>query len=189
MGIDIYLVTDNDELSERLSEAYDWHRWALSRTFCNLVSAGSMFNPKLEIDQLGELTGIDIQPLHEMITYSGQLWPEWELEEVDEETERQDMLRQTEKAKTRLSGNVDRVLATVEGLLGALAIVDNLPAHLDDEQGRLDNTVYFADFLKPAGEGELDHLDNNFGQDLRAFRYFLLLVKQHGGTTVYFEWM
>jgi hypothetical protein len=89
-------------------------------------------------------------------------------------------------AKARLRGNLDRVQATVEGLLRQLAHYDNLPAQLNaGRQNTLDNAVYFANFLEEATAGPVDY--QNFGQDLRTIQRFLTFACAHNSHTVFFE--
>lgn len=190
MGMDAYLMADNqEELYAVMQETNSRHRYQLSRTFYHFMCRQHVATGEPELDQLGELTGVDVQPLYEMETYPEEMGLEWELEQAKSKKERQQILWEAEAAKAKLVGNVDRVLATVEALVSKLATIENLPDQLDaSRRDTLHSPTYFADLLREAGEGEIDYLDNNFGQDLRVIKRFVELTKSYGGTTVYFEY-
>lgn len=165
-------------------------RYWLSRTFYYLMCRRSTVTGEPELDQLGELTGVDIQPLYQMETYQNEDALAWALGEARGKREREQIRREAAAANANLAGNLDNVLAIIEGLLSKLMAIDNLPGQLDaGHRDTLNNAVYFADFLREAGTGEIEYLDNNFGQDLRAFQWFLHFAKSHGSTMVYFEYM
>lgn len=190
MGMDAYLMANNqEELYTIMEETGSRHLYQLSRTFYHFMCRQHVAAGEPELDQLGELTGVDIQPLYEMETYPEEMGLEWSLEQARSKKERQRILQEAEAAKAKLVGNVDRVLTTVEALLSKLATIDNLPGQLDaSRHDTLHSPTYFANLLREAGEGEIDYLDNNFGQDLRVVKRFVELAKSHGGTTVYFEY-
>lgn len=190
MGMDAYLMAENqEELYTVMRDTNSRHRYQLSRTFYHFMCRQHVATGEPELNQLGELTGVDIQPLYEMETYPEEMGLEWQLEQAKSKKERQQILREAEAAKAKLAGNVDRVLVTVEALLNKLATIDNLPDLLDaSRRDTFHRPSYFANLLREAGEGEIDYLDNNFGQDLRVIKRFVELAKSHGGTTVYFEY-
>ncbi len=185
MGLDISLCADNQEVLEDAQPNF-WRLYGLSRTFCNLLSKREAWGRPAELDQLGALTGVDIQPLYEMENYPTDQVVQWELEEAETEEERHQVLQEIDVAKERLRGNIDRVQATIEGLLSRLASYDDLPRRLDPGlQDTLQNAVYFASFLQEADAGPIDY--HNFGQDLRTIQRFLALARVHSSHTVYFQ--
>lgn len=183
------MAENQEELYTVMQDTNSRHRYQLSRTFYHFMCRQHVATGEPELNQLGGLTGVDIQPLYEMETYPEEMGLEWQLEQAKSKKERQQILREAEAAKAKLVGNVDRVLVTVEALLNKLATIDNLPDLLDASRlDTLHSSSYFANLLREAGEGEIDYLDNNFGQDLRVIKRFVELAKSHGGTTVYFEY-
>lgn len=185
MGLDIHLQTDN---YEQLYAAWhdDYYRLhSLSRTFCNLMFRDSMVTGETELNQISRLTGVDVTPLYEMLEYPEPQGLEFHLEMADSEAEKQEILANAEAAKARLAGNINRVAATIDGLLRKLHGINDLPnlltAHGHDT---LDHKIYFADFLLDRENG---YIDNSFGQDLRNFKRFLEFAKSKGSSTVYFE--
>lgn len=190
MGLDVYLRISNEEEFYAATDDAQHHRFNLSRRFCNFMCRQHVTPVEPELNQLGKITGIDIQPLYEMESYLDPLGLEWQLETAKTPQEREEIIRDAEETNAKLTGNIDSVLATVEGLLNKLAPITNLASLLDDGgDDTLNSIVYFADFQREAGSGETDYIDNNFGQDLRVIREFLLFAKSIGSSTVYFEYM
>ena len=182
-------MADNHEALYAVMDKEPRQRFNLSRTFYYFMCRQHVSEGTPELDQLGELTGVDIQPLYRMETYPDEMSLEWALEQAESEEKRQQDLQEAEAAKAVLTSNADRVLAMLEALMTKLATIDNLPSLLDHGwRDTLNSSRYFADFLREAGEGEIDYLGNNFGQDLRVIKRFLEFAKSHGSTTVYFEY-
>jgi hypothetical protein len=92
--------------------------------------------------------------------------------------ERQQILDQARASRDRLAGNLDVVPNTVRALLDSLARIEDLPSRLYPHRNdRLNPSVYFSDFHLDKGDG---YIGNNFGQDLRNLREFLLYAKARG---------
>lgn len=190
MGLDIQLATDNQDVIYA-----DWHEdyyrlHNLSRTFCNFMGRQHVIEKgEPELDQIGKLTGVDIEPLYKLENYpvpglEAEL--QFHLDRAISEADKQQLLQEIETEKARLTGNLDRVTATIEGLLGKLAEITNLPSLLTDNGlDTLGNDVYFADFWLDRENG---YIDNSFGQDLRNFKRFLDYARSKGSKTVYFEY-
>ncbi|MBO2013127.1 hypothetical protein [Hymenobacter negativus] len=82
-----------------------------------------------------------------------------------------------------MAGNIDRVTATVEGLLTQLTTMDDLLSRLRPiEEDTFYSTAYFANF----SASRMNAYDNTFGQDLRNFKNFLDYAKGKGSETVFF---
>jgi hypothetical protein len=189
MGLDIFLSADNDEALR--SAELDWEEYhqqfSLSRSFCNLMHRRNVVSHQPELDQLGELVGLEIEALYEMMTYPKEEDIEWQLEQAKTKQERQQVRQEAEAAKARLQDNLDRVQATVDGLLNGLASYDNLPARLDaGRRDTLNNATYFAYFGVEASANLPDYV-YNFGKDLRTVQRFLAFARSHGSHTIYFE--
>ena len=181
MGLDILLGANNQ--AELDAGDYNPNDHSLSRNFCNFMYRRSAIEEEPELDQIGRLTGIDISPLYEMENY---ILPEdlkSMLEHADDEAERQEIIEQNNAAAAAMSGNIDRVLTTVESLLTQLATIADLPSRLlPDEYDTLHSTAYFANFAAT----KMNAYDNTFGQDLRNMKSFLLYAKSKGSETVFF---
>jgi hypothetical protein len=167
MGMDAYLLATNQEqLYAVMQSGQPVQRYSLSRTFSHFMSRQHVTSSDPELNQIGALTGVDIQPLYQMEAYRDQVVLEWELEQAESNEERRQIKQKIKAANAALAGNVDCVLATVEALLHKLAPIYNLPNRLD--AGRRDtlyNSIYFAAFLREVAEGQDDssYLDHDFG--------------------------
>lgn len=188
MGLDISIGVNNREeifSPEYHSEENDFfHKHNLSRTFCNFICRRGVIEGEAELDQIGKLTGIDISPIYQMEKYWDEENVEDQLSMTNSEEEKKRMMERIQEDNDSLTGNIDRVLHTINLLIQNLTLIDNLPDLLsDNDYDTLDNTYYFSDFNIDRGDG---YIDNNFGQDLRNFKRFLEYAKERGTTTVYF---
>ena len=59
MGLDIHLIVNNHE-EIALEYFKDSHIYSLSREFCNLICRPDVIEHKPELDQIGEITNINI---------------------------------------------------------------------------------------------------------------------------------
>lgn len=182
MGLDIIIDANN-------YKELDSNGHTLSRTFCNFMSRRDQdLDHEPELDQIGEITGIDISPIYEMNSYpaEGDGYLEYRLESADSEEERQRILKEVEDDKAKLKGNIDKVLRTITDLIEKLNSITNLPSLLlPTEEDLLDNEDYFSEFQIDKGNG---YIGNNFGRDLRNFKKFLEYAKEKGTTTVWFDY-
>ena len=192
MGIDIHIWTDKRE--HLYGDDYDnpkndyFHKHSLSRTFCNFIYCQDVVNGQPELDQIGQITSVDISPIYQMETYGSDNGDELSffLETAESDEERQSILARVQQNKEGLKGNTDRIIITIDSLINKLAKIDNLPVLLNDcGHDTLDYKTYFTDFNIDKGEG---YIGNNFGQDLRNFRRFLEYAKDKGTSTVYFDY-
>lgn len=188
MGLDISVVTDNDEQLIGAEPDDHFEKHSLSRTFCNFtLRIHSIENGgATELEQLGCLTGVDITPISQMQEYPEEEFLQFQLSMAQSAAEQQALLAQDEVAKAVVAGNLPTVLATVQQLLERLTSIDNLPALLNHHgKDLLGYDYYFTDFLTDKGEG---YIGNNFGQDLRNFERFLKFAHSCGATTVWFSY-
>ena len=187
MGLDISVQADNDErlYQEQPDDYFEKH--SLSRTFCNFtLRANSIEEGATELEQIGQLTGVDTTSLEQMQSYPEAEYLEFLLSRAESDTERQALLAQDEADKAAIAGNLPAVLATVQQLLERLATINNLPTLLDAHGNDiLGYDYYFTDFLTDKGEG---YIGNNFGQDLRNLERFLQFAQSHGSATVWFTY-
>jgi hypothetical protein len=186
MGLDISIATDKDEVlydsDYFLSEESDKHK--LSRTFCNFMTRRNVIDTEPELDQLGRLTNIDVTPLYDMESYPNAEAIDFQLMTAESDEEKEKILKEAEEFRTRLNGNIDRVLTLVDNFIAKLNDIDHLPAKIASSHfDTLDNVEYFSDFQVDKGDG---CIGNNLGQDLRNFQRFLNFAKSKGVITVYF---
>ena len=188
MGLDIFIGVNNREevyTPEYHLEENDYYRkHRLSRTFCNFICRKGVVEGEPELDQIGKLTGIDITPLYNMEKYWDEENAEMQLSTATSDEERKQSLERITRDNQSLSGNIDKVLHTVNLLIENLSLIPDLSSRLSDNGfDTLGNANYFSDFTKDKGEG---YIGNNFGQDLRNFKRFLEFAKERGTSTVYF---
>jgi hypothetical protein len=192
MGLDILIITDKrDEIysDDYYNSDTNFEKLhSLSRTFCNFMCRQNISNGKPELDQIGEITSVDISPIYQMETYGSDNNEELEfyLETADNDEERQTILQKAQQNKDNLKGNIDKVYLTINLLIDKLSSIENL-AELLNHFGNdtLNYNVYFTDFNTDKGKG---YIDNNFGQDLRNFKRFIEYAKGKGASTVYFNY-
>lgn len=145
-----------------------------------------MIDEEAELDQIGRITLVDISPIYEMEGYPNDNELEFYLENEDDEETKSKMLNQVEKDRSKLEGNIDRVLFTIKRLIIGLNEVGNLTDLLNNNKfDTLCSAEYFADFNLDKGNG---YIGNNFGHDLRNFERFLDYSKQKGAKTVWFRY-
>jgi hypothetical protein len=181
MGLDVFLAANNQAVLNAGDYEPDHHR--LSRTFGFLLDRRHEISGVPELEQIGQLTGVDITPLYAMAEY---LLPEVEqllLEAEEQETARTALQQRFTMAAAARAGNLDCVTDLVHALLHQLAQLPDLPAQLLPAlPDTLHNASYFAHFSAPTHNG----YENSFGQDLRNFRCFLVYAKSKRSETVFF---
>jgi hypothetical protein len=117
MGLDIFIRTDKDS-AIRVPEYYSIQhnyrdRHSLSRFFCNFMWRRNEISGEPELDQIGRMTGVDIQPFYEMETFS-----------FDDDSPGSDT---DGTMPGKIIENLDKVLTTVNTLIAKLSVIDNLP--------------------------------------------------------------
>lgn len=181
------LCVDNEEALWGTTP--DWQAYlqqdSLSRAFCNLLFRRLVDGQQPLLDQLEELAAVSLAPLYEMLTYPAAEQIAWQLEQAETAQQRQQVQREAEAAKAGLQDNLDRVQATVEGLLSGLARIENLPQRL--ATSRHASLEYFASFHAEIAPVSADHKPQSFQQDLHTLHQFLLFARHHGSRTVHFE--
>jgi len=191
MGLDIHIGANNykelhnEEYLKNWDENFKMH--SLSREFCNFICRINVVEHEPELNQIGKITNVDIEPIYEMENYPEEEYIQFRLESnAENEQERQKILDDAESEKAKIEGNIDRVLFTIKSLIDKLEKVEKLYEKLiKTDQDSLDSEYYFSDFNIDKGDG---YIRNNFGQDLRNFRRFLEYGKSNGTTTVWFNY-
>jgi hypothetical protein len=190
MGLDIFITFDNDEQIRNANyyanhEMYS-NRHNVSRTFCNFICRQHVVNGVPELDQIGEITGIDISPIYDLEKYWDDESAEHQLSFAENEEERKQTLKRIEADRDSLKGNIDVIQMTVSSLIEKLSGINNLDKRLNDYgYDTLDYEQYFTDFNI---DKSISYTRNNFGQDLRNFKNYLEFAKSKGSTTVWFNY-
>jgi hypothetical protein len=192
MGLDVLLCAENQETlfpGDYTAHAMSDLRHSLSRSFCNLMfRQHAIESGEPELDQIGTITSIDIQPIYDMESYKRDDDEEIEfhLQMAKTKAEKQRVLDEAKRNRDNLKGNVDTVLKAINALIEKLSAIDNLNKLLHTNDHEMPgHDEYFTDFNIDKGDG---YIDNNFGQDLRNFKRFLEYAKNKGATTVYFQY-
>ncbi len=181
MGLDIFIHTDSDDTlrAHEYFDDKDYFRnshW-VSRSFCIFMCRQNVIDGEPELDQVGKITGVDIEPLYEMERYISQDDAEL-IAELSGQT--------VDKVSQNEMTNVSKVITTVSMLIEKLSVIDNLPDLLNDNgYDTLGYKEYFGNF-NAANNGS--YVNNNFGQDLRNMNRFLEYAKSKGAGSVYFSY-
>jgi hypothetical protein len=192
MGLDIQIHVDNSE-EVFTPDYYDlddinFHKHSLSRTFCKFMSRRDVIAGEPELDQIGKITGLNIQPLYDMNNYGSDEYLQSMLDYAKTEQEKIEILKKFKTTCDKLKGNIDLMIPLITQLIEKLSKINNLPKLLrkiDPDRDTLNNDSYFANFNINEGDG---YINNNFGHDLRNFQSFLLYAKSKGSRTVYFAY-
>jgi len=89
MGLDIHIDTNNyeelhsDDYYDEKNDYFNKH--SLSRTFCNFMGRQDLVSHVPELDQIGEITGVDISSIYEMENYPEEEKLEFFLATADSE--------------------------------------------------------------------------------------------------------
>ena len=184
MGIDISITTDIDKQLYS-PEYYDleenyFSQHSLSRTFCSF-----MFR-KTELNQIREITKVDILPLCDMEESLSSSELESSLYFTNSEEEKDRIRNGVEMSRIKLNGNIYKVLNTIISLINELNKIQNLAGRIKEtDLDSLTHSYYFSEFKKDIGEG---YIDNNLGRDLRNFKRFLEYAEDKGARTIWFDY-
>ena len=183
-------MTNNDDNlyldEDKTGQDETINAFSLSGTFCALMDRRNEISSVAEFDQIAKITEIDISSIYEMEDYPDEETIDYYLSAAKNDKERQALKKQFEINKIKLTGNIDRVLLTVNNLIDKLNLIENLPALLlPIKRDTLKNNSYFADFQIDKAK---EYTENNFGQDLRNLNRFLTLAKKNGIETVWFNY-
>lgn len=188
MGLDISVNFDNQEEIYSLDEYRKTReKINLSRTFCNFMCRREVVEDcRPELDQIGELTGVDISFLYDMQEYT----EEWEIDEMlefeDDEEEKDSRKQSMLQKNTEVSNNITEVKNKLTLLIERLGEVEDLEQKLEKTNyDTIGIKEYFSNFHTNPGDG---YIDNNFGQDLRNLLCLLDVGLKNGSKTIYFNY-
>ena len=191
MGLDVHLAVENQEnlfpKDYFIQVANKVLRHQLSRSFCNLMfRRHALENGVPDLEQIGRLASVDIEPIYEMEGYKRDDDEEMEfrIRMAETNAEKQRVLDEARQRRKKMSGNIGVVLQTINMLIEQLSLVTNLHELIDrNDHELLGHDEFYTNFDRDKGDG---YIGNNFGQDLRNFKNFLEYAKDKGATTVYF---
>ena len=184
MGLDIGLATDN--YHEIFDEYVNQNNLHLSRTFCNFIFRKSAGISQPELDQIGEITRLEISIIYDLMGHVNEDDIKFFLENAETKEIRDNILREAKEFMQKLEGNIDKVTQTINQLIEKLSKIENLTELLlQTDVDTLNNSEYFSNFNT---ENKGSYTSNNFGDDLRAFQRFLYFAKERGAKTVWFEY-
>jgi hypothetical protein len=155
-------------------------KWELSNTFSDLLLRREMVQEYAELDQIGKIAQVDVEPIYAMSFYWDDAAIAERLSTLSTETERTQQLAIIQATNERLTGNLDPISQTIDALEKALAGIDNpgaLFVHAND--GFLDHLSYFSETGK--------NYKDNFFDDLKKIKEFLAFAKSLDGDTTYFK--
>ena len=93
MGIDITLIS---EVKDIKYNPENFKKHSLSRDFCNFIGRRHVVNHRPELDQIGDITNIDISCIYKMEEYPDEEEILMSLEMAENESEKQDLLNKFE---------------------------------------------------------------------------------------------
>lgn len=181
MGLDISLVSEKQDLEYNPD---NFKKHSLSREFCYLIGRKHLVRHKPELDQIGDLTGVEISCFYKMEEYPCEEEISMRLERAENDKEKKRILNQFNERKKSLTGNLEFILLTISNLIEKLNKINNLNSLLiPTYNDTLNSEYYFSDFKIDKGDG---YINNNFGQDLRNFKSYLLHAKSNKNESVWF---
>lgn len=197
MGLDIRISTTKIDELYAIEPTKDYfYEHSLSRTFCNVICRKNAFEWASELEKIGGIVGLDVQPLFDMEDYAEEHDVQEQLSFMESEVERLNFQKRVDDGRKKSEGNIDKIINLISHLISSLSEIDNLNEQLKNEYKRqylhgkeLKSIMYyvdfgyFTDFNIDKGDG---YMHNNFGQDLRNFKRFLEFAKENGRTTVWF---
>ena len=114
MGVDITLCAENQENlfpKDYNRLIYSDFKHALSRFFCHfMLRQETLESGEPELDQVGRITSVDIQPLYDMAKYREDTELEYYLPMIKNSELRQQVLDEAIQHREKLQGNIETVL-------------------------------------------------------------------------------
>ena len=114
MGVDVTLCAENQEKlfpKDYYRFIYSDLKHALSRFFCHfMLRQETLESGEPELDQVGRITSVDIQPLYDMAKYREDTELEYYLPMIKNSELRQQVLDEAIQHREKLQGNIETVL-------------------------------------------------------------------------------
>ncbi|ASS49110.1 MAG: hypothetical protein A3D31_04730 [Candidatus Fluviicola riflensis] len=155
-------------------------KWELSNMFCDLMLRRDLVFEMAELDQIGQITGINVEPLYDMTFYWDKTAEAEHLSYCATESDKAKQLAIIQTSNEKLIHNIDRVHETVISLENALNAIENLEEQIvDSNDGFFNDLRYFA----KTNDGYSDTIYS----DIKKMSEFLVFVKSLDGDTTYFK--
>lgn len=181
MGLDIFISTDKniDRQGKRSS---------LSRTFLRLIFQQHDDNDE-EINQVSEISGIDLTPLLEM-NIPDTSYLEFQLEDIEDEEEIKKIRSEIAETREQYSQDIQLILDTLQKLDKALKERPDYYKRLHLTNPFEEYINYFKNYaidVEPNEYGFISDSETNFGVDIRTLISYLTFAKSQGATKAYFR--
>lgn len=154
-------------------------KWELSDLFNDLILRRELVGDFAELDQIGKITGIDVEPLYAMSFYWDKTAEEEHLAIFREEADKAKQLEIIQTTNKSLLNNIEIVYQTVLLLEGKLAEINHLETLIAYSNDGFFDQKYFTKSSKET--------PNNFFSDLQKMKEFLEFAQSLDGNTVYFK--
>lgn len=181
MGLDIIACTDKDIIPPADI------RYHLSRIFLQLVLR-QHDNDDDEINQISEISGIDLLPVLEM-RIPDTSYLEFQLDATEDEQEIKRIQEEVIQTKEQFSKDIDAVIDSLEKLDKALKEMPDYYKQLRLTNANKIRLNYFKNYsvdVKPNKYGFVSDADTNFGVDIRMLLNYLIFARSQGATKTYF---
>ncbi|WP_153395246.1 hypothetical protein [Chryseobacterium vaccae] len=183
MGLDIFYNVDNDDeifTFEYITDDELKRHHELTRTFANLMSRKNVIpeNEKTELDQISQITGIDLSS----ISHLDEIPDLGELEEILEYDPEyyEEQKVEYEIQRSKIENNLDEVSSKITELVEKLKEKEDLYRLLSFTSfDSLNSSVYF----KKENNG-----GDNFYTDLNNFKNFVDYARSKGTKTIWFRY-
>lgn len=153
-------------------------KWELSDFFSDLILRRELVGELAELDQIGRIAGIDVEPLYAMSFYWDKDAETERLAGLNTEPERAKQLEIIQTTNESLLNNLGKVYQTVTLLEQQLVEIDDLEVLISYSNDGFFNRTYFT-------KNNLGTA--NFFSDLQKMKEFLEFAQSLDGDTVYFK--
>jgi hypothetical protein len=171
-------MSDEELVKDGLNLFVDWD---LSDMFRDLTLRRELVRELAELDQIGKIVNVDVDPIYAMSVYWDKAAEEEHLSYFNTEDERTKQLKIIQANNENLINNVDLVYKTIVALESKISSIDNLDKLLvDSNDDFFKSNTYFCKAK--------DDFSDCFYTDIKKIREFLEFVKPLGGDTAYFKY-
>lgn len=155
-------------------------KWELSDMFNDLILRREFLYEHAELDQIGKIIDVDVEPIYAMSFYWDKAAEAESLSALNDEAGKAKQQAIIQTINESLIGNLDLVLQTVVYMEDKLAGIDNLEELIiQSNDGFFDNHTYFKKSVK--------EYECNILADIKKMKEFLVFAKSLGADTSYFK--
>lgn len=171
----------SDELIYGVKDKLNEHKTLqLSDNFSDLLVRRQLVDESAELNQIGDLTGVDIFPIYEMCYFWDEDDKAKQLSLYQTQTEKEEELALIEEMNRMLAKNIDVVYSTVVFLENKLNGIDHLDEQLVNSNDSLIN--YQTYFRRSENESAM-----NFFTDIGKIKEFIKQARPLEFDTFYFK--